>query len=501
MAQSHPQNHPMTPPRKTSQGEVVGIAPYTSFVEVVSRDFAREHLIFVREDGDRGVAMVSPRTPSFVAHNVGVLLGNELECHEADEAEIASAIDAAYSAKTMDHREQAEHTENADASLDSVDAILARADRDLLSTEGKGPIIKLTDAVLFESLRKGASDVHVHPLPDRLLIRYRVDGVLHDARTLPANLAGPLVSRVKVMGRMDIAERRIPQDGRATVSIGDRPIDLRISTIPTSHGERAVLRLLDHSNQLTEFEQLGMPQEIASRYLKAASRSTGLILVTGPTGSGKTTTLYATLRKIGSPELNILTIEDPIEYELASVGLTISQSQINEKKGVTFPTGLRHILRQDPDVVMVGEVRDTETARIAVQASLTGHLVLTTLHTNDASSAVTRLIDLGVEPFLVSASLSAVLAQRLVRTLHQECSGEGCDRCGGLGYKGRAGVFELLSVAEAMRTKIAGGSTAEDLRGYARSQGQRSLADAADAIVESGVTSPAEAARVVEGLT
>ena len=378
---------------------------------------------------------------------------------------------------------------------DQIDRLLAEADKDLLSTEGKGPVIKLVDGLLFEALGRGASDVHIQPLADRTLVRYRLDGVLHTVGELPQGVTSAVISRIKVMGRMDIAERRIPQDGRASVLIGTpakssgkinadqcdtsrgggggRSVDLRISTLPTSYGERAVIRLLDNANHLCDFEQLGMPPEVAIPYLERARRANGMILLTGPTGSGKTTTLYSTLRQIGSSEINILTIEEPIEYELSTVGLAISQSQVNPKKGVTFATGLRHILRQDPDVVMVGEIRDGDTARIAIQSSLTGHLVFSTLHTNDSASAVTRLLDLGIEPYLVSASLSAVLAQRLVRKFHASCQGKGCIECFNTGFAGRGGLFELLVVSDALRELIASEAPLAQIRQSAKSAGLR----------------------------
>src|SRR5690606_12249497 len=297
-----------------------------------------------------------------------------------------------------------------------------------------------------------ASDVHIQPVKGRTLVRYRLDGVLHTVRELPLSLAASVVSRVKVMGRMDVAEVRAPQDGRATVSIGGsagaqsgRRVDLRISTLPSTYGERVVIRLLDpaRSEALLSFDGLGMPESVQKRYLAQVSKTSGIVLSTGPTGSGKTTTLYTTLAWISHSnaggqsrgcELNMMTVEDPVEYDLSGSGLAVSQTQVDPKKNVTFVTGLRHILRQDPDVIMVGEIRDEETARIAVQASLTGHLVLSTLHTNDAPSAVARLLDLGVEPFLVSSSLAAVLAQRLVRRTHAACAGEGCPECLGTGF-------------------------------------------------------------------
>jgi len=480
------------------------------FLRLIPRDFVRQHLVLsqgMNADGAERLVHAADTDPAAI-FNVGVklqcridaVLGMGVGGAEA----IAAAIDLAYGAM-----EQAQPSGNLAASTgfaldgDDLNALLAEADRDLLATAGKAPLIKLVDGLLFEALTRSASDVHVQPLSDRTLVRFRLDGVLHTVRELPAKLTTALVSRIKVMGRMDIAERRVPQDGRATVTIGNRSIDLRISTLPTSYGERAVIRLLDNSQQMADVSRLGMPPEVADRYLACARRSHGIILVTGPTGSGKTTTLYATLGGIAGPRgeggLNIMTIEDPIEYELSTVGLVVSQSQVNTKKGVTFANGLRHILRQDPDVVMVGEIRDQETARTAIQASLTGHLVLSTLHTNDAPSAVTRLIDLGVEPYLVSASLSAVLAQRLVRLIHAECQGAGCEGCLSTGFRGRSGLFELMVIDEQLRGLISRHAELMEIRQAARAGGLRTLRDEGQRFIDEGRTSVAEVERVTGG--
>lgn len=469
----------------------------------IPRDFAREHLILSQGSHEsKELLAVADTTHPTAIFNTGVALQCSIETVLCDSETIARAVDDAYGAH---HQTDADSEKPHDDESQHIDELLAQADRDLLSTQGKGPVVKLVDALLFEALSRGASDVHIQPLADRTLVRYRLDGVLHSVRELPRSRVGQLTaavtSRIKVMGNMDIAERRIPQDGRASVNIGKRAIDLRISTLPTSYGERAVIRLLDNTHQLSDFAQIGMPSEIADGYLDRARRTNGMILLTGPTGSGKTTTLYSTLRHIGSPELNIMTIEDPIEYELSSpeVGMTISQAQVNTRKGVTFATGLRHILRQDPDVVMVGEIRDAETARVAIQSSLTGHLVFSTLHTNDAASAVTRIIDLEIEPYLVSASLSAVMAQRLVRTFHSECAGNGCKSCFSTGFQGRTGLFELLTVDETIRELINHGAALADIRAAARKGGMRTLAEDGQRLVERGVTNEMEVKRVVQG--
>lgn len=384
------------------------------------------------------------------------------------------------------------------------------------------PVVKLINAILTNAVKMGASDIHFECFEKELRVRYRIDGHLEEVMKPPKKMQPALISRFKIMSSLNIAERRVPQDGRATVTIGDRPIDLRISTLPTSYGERVVIRLLDNTRHIAELEDTGMPPEVLQRYLERATRANGMILLTGPTGSGKTTTLYSTLRRVGTAGLNIMTIEDPIEYELSgmdvgmevgargkagtlagiaggNVGAAISQSQVNLRKGVTFATGLRHILRQDPDVVMVGEIRDAETARIAIQSSMTGHLVFSTLHTNDAASAVTRLIDLGIEPYLVGAALSAILAQRLVRTLHAPCEGRGCAECMTTGFRGRTGLFELLVIDEQIRELVATNAPLARLREMARQGGMRTLQEDGERLVAAGRTTVDEVRRVVQG--
>ena len=478
---------------------VVCDAVSEDFLSLIPRDFAREHLIVSqgRTNGTERLAVADSTDPAAV-FNTGVRMGVLVEPVIADPEAIARTLDEVY-ANIAAPSDQDHADTNKEFDGVELERLLTEADRDLLSTQGKGRVIKLVDILLFEALSRRASDVHIQPLADRSLVRYRLDGVLHTVRELPRPVTAAVVSRVKVMGRMDIAERRVPQDGRATVTIGDRAIDLRISTLPTNYGERVVIRLLDNTRQLCNFDQLGMPREVADRFLDRARRTNGIILVTGPTGSGKTTTLYSTLRRTGSSEVNIMTIEDPIEYDLSSIGLAISQAQVNNRKGITFASGLRHVLRQDPDVIMVGEIRDAETARMAIQASLTGHLVFSTLHTNDAVSAVTRLIDLGVEAYLVSASLSAVLAQRLMRLIHEPCEGRGCDECLGTGFRGRTGVFELMVVDDRMRELIAKGASLSDLRSAATANGLRTLRDEGERLVTTGRTTRAEAERMVEG--
>jgi len=343
---------------------------------------------------------------------------------------------------------------------------------DLLDSEDDAPIIKLINAMLGEAIKEGASDIHIETFENQLVVRFRVDGVLREILRPNRKLSSMLVSRIKVMAKLDIAEKRIPQDGRITLRIAGRAVDVRVSTMPSSHGERVVLRLLDKNNARLNLEDLGMTKNNRGHFSSLIRKPHGIILVTGPTGSGKSTTLYAGLSEINSRDRNILTVEDPIEFDLPGIG----QTQVNPRVDMTFARGLRAILRQDPDVVMVGEIRDIETAQIAVQASLTGHLVLSTLHTNTAAGAITRLEDMGIEPFLLSSSLLAVLSQRLVRTLCTECkkphspdtqekevlgisanesltiyTPHGCAACNQTGYRGRTGIHELLIVDEKIR--------------------------------------------------
>ncbi|MCK4873342.1 MAG: type II/IV secretion system protein [Phycisphaerales bacterium] len=478
------------------------------FARLIPGEFARDHLILSQGvDGEgREILYVDDAIgKALLVHNVAVRLGRAADVREAPGEALADAI-THYCEKLAAKTGQSSDSDEYDAEefgelseADIADAI-ASQDRDLLSTAGRAPVVKLVNAVLFEALNRHASDVHFQPLEDHLLVRYRVDGLLADARKLPRKLLDAVVSRVKVMCHMDIAERRLPQDGRATVTIGPRLVDLRVSSLPTAYGERVVIRLLDKGQNIFELEKLGMESEIQRRFAKACERANGIVLVTGPTGSGKTTTLYSILRQLNTTERNVMTLEDPIEYNLPG----ISQSQVNVKKGVTFATGLRHILRQDPDVIMVGEIRDEETARIAIQSSLTGHLVLSTMHTNDAVSAVSRLVDLGIEPYLVNASLASVLAQRLVRRLcgkacPHRVRGEApreCPICAGSGFSGRVGVFELLLIDDKMREQVSDGAPITELRAAAMQGGMQTLRECGQALVQQGITTQMEVDRV-----
>ncbi len=378
-------------------------------------------------------------------------------------------------------------------------------------------IIKLVNMILLQAIRDKASDVHLEPDENVFRIRYRIDGILHEISKPSLALAPMIISRIKIMADLDVSERRIPQDGRLRLRVDGREIDLRVSVLPTVYGEKAVLRILDSRNAIIELEKLGFHPDTLKRWAKVIKRPEGIILITGPTGSGKTTTLYAVLNTINSLDKNIVTVENPVEYKFP----LINQVQINPKVGLTFATALRSILRQDPDIIMVGEVRDVETAEIAIRSALTGHLVLSTLHTNDAPSAVHRLIDMGIEPFLVSSSLIAVMAQRLVRKICPNCKvldekgmamlksgegtlprrkklyrGRGCRECKGTGYSGRTGIHELLIMDETLRRMVVEKAPADEIRNYAHEHGMRTLREDGMEKVFAGITTLDEVIRV-----
>lgn len=407
--------------------------------------------------------------------------------------------------------------EGFDEDLDLSTAAQALTEpEDLLESEDDAPIIRLINALLTEAIKVNASDIHIEPFENRLTVRFRVDGVLREVLSPSRALMPLIVSRIKVLAKLDIAEKRVPQDGRISLRLAGRAVDVRVSTLPSGHGERVVMRLLDKQAGRLDLEQLGMAPRTLKGIDQLIHKPHGIILVTGPTGSGKTTTLYAALSRINSRERNIMTVEDPIEYYLDGIG----QTQVNTKVNMTFARGLRAILRQDPDVVMVGEIRDLETAEIAVQASLTGHLVLSTLHTNSAVGAVARLRDMGVEPFLLSSSLIGLMAQRLVRTLCTHCrqpyepeaserellrvgsdetatlyKATGCEQCNHSGYRGRTGIYEFIVVNDAMRTLIHDGASEQALEAHARKYSP-SINDDGRRLVMDGKTTLEEMLRV-----
>ncbi|MDT7837600.1 type II secretion system ATPase GspE [Aquabacterium sp. OR-4] len=372
---------------------------------------------------------------------------------------------------------------------------------DLLEAADDAPIIRMLNALLTQAAKDGASDIHIEAYERSSSVRFRVDGTLREVVQLNRALHAALISRLKIMAELDIAEKRLPQDGRISLRIGGRAIDVRVSTLPSAHGERAVLRLLDKTESKFTLEALGMSGQVLGEFDRLVHQPHGIVLVTGPTGSGKTTTLYASLGRIDTASTNVLTVEDPVEYELPNIG----QTQVNAKIDLTFAKALRAILRQDPDVIMIGEIRDFETAQIAIQASLTGHLVLATLHTNDAPSAVTRLIDMGVEPYLLSSSLLGAQAQRLVRKLCGACKRQdaqgrwhpvGCPACGHSGYKGRTGVYELMVVDDALRELIHNRASDAEVAAAARANGYLTMREDGERLVAEGITSAEEVIRV-----
>jgi len=451
--------------------------------------FARAQQVLLEEDAQGLTLHVQALSlPAGIAEALRKFPVQQVQNHTAPV--LAQRISAAYA--------QGESSAAAVVSEVESDADLSRmmqdlpAIEDLLETSDDAPIIRMLNALLTQAARDGASDIHIEPYERHSVVRFRVDGNLREVVQPNRALHAALISRLKIMAELDIAERRLPQDGRISLRIGTRAVDVRVSTLPSAHGERAVLRLLDKSESKLSLESVGMQGEVLARFAHLLLQPHGIILVTGPTGSGKTTTLYAGLQRLDTHGSNIMTVEDPIEYELAGVG----QTQVNTKIDLTFAKALRAILRQDPDVIMIGEIRDFETAQIAIQASLTGHLVLATLHTNDAASAVTRLTDMGVEPFLLSSSLLGVLAQRLVRKRCTECAGAGCAPCGQTGYAGRTGVFELLVTDDAIRAQIHNQASEAAIREAALASGMVLMRDDGQRLVDAGITTREELLRV-----
>jgi general secretion pathway protein E len=362
---------------------------------------------------------------------------------------------------------------------------------DLLDADDEAPVIRLVNALLADATKARASDIHIEPYERALAVRFRIDGVLHDVLAPPQRLAAPLASRVKVMAGLDVAERRLPQDGRLAVRMGGRDVDVRVSVVPTAFGERVALRLLDRADASLALEDLGLTPALVARVAPLLGRTHGIVLVTGPTGSGKTTTLYAALRRLADGSRNVMTIEDPVEYQLHG----IAQMQVHPRIGLGFAAGLRAILRQDPDVILVGEIRDRETVEIALQAALTGHLVLATLHTNDAASAMTRLLDMGVERYLIASAVTAVLAQRLVRRTCGACGARGCETCRRTGFHGRTGIHELLVVDDRVRALVMAGAEAPAVRRAAIGAGMITLRDDGLAKARAGITTASEVVR------
>lgn len=451
-------------------------------------------------------------TPEAMAEIMRVL-GLPLRATQSSIAEFEQALASAYAHSEGDAAALVGDVEQ-DMDLSQLVHELPQTE-DLLDAENDAPVIRMINALLAQAVRENASDIHIEPFETRSIVRFRTDGTLKDVVEPHRALHAAMVSRIKIMAELDIAEKRLPQDGRITLRLAGRPVDVRVSTLPTGHGERVVLRLLDKEAGRLELSRLGMEGITLTEMDTLVHQPHGIVLVTGPTGSGKTTTLYAALSRIDATVTNVMTVEDPVEYDLDGIG----QTQVNPRIDMTFARALRAILRQDPDVIMIGEIRDLETAQIAVQASLTGHLVLATLHTNDTASAVTRLTDMGVEPFLLSSSLIGVLAQRLVRCLCEDCREayvpdgtelqlldgatpsllyrpNGCASCGHTGYRGRTGIYELMKVDDEMRRLIHDRSSEQSLYNRAQQSGMRSLRQDGYRLVISGQTSLEELLRV-----
>lgn len=442
--------------------------------------YARSTQLLLEDDGQQPVLWHGP-TPDFQALSEVQRKHAVTHWQPLDATQLAQRISAAYAQGESSAARVVSEVES-DVDLSRMMQELPAVE-DLLETADDAPIIRMLNALLTQAARDGASDIHIEPYERHSSVRFRVDGDLREVVQPNRALHAALISRLKIMADLDISEKRLPQDGRISLRLGTRAIDVRVSTLPSAHGERAVLRLLDKSGAKLTLESVGMQGAMLQRFESLIRQPHGILLVTGPTGSGKTTTLYAALQRLDAQSGNIMTVEDPIEYELAGIG----QTQVNAKIDLTFAKALRAILRQDPDVIMIGEIRDFETAQIAIQASLTGHLVLATLHTNDAPSAVTRLIDMGVEPFLLSSSLLGVLAQRLVRKK---------DDSEPSGYKGRTGVFELLVVNDAIRSQIHGQASEAEVRAAALAHGMTLMRDDGERLVRAGITTPEEVLRV-----
>lgn len=485
-------------------------------VSSVPISFLKRHIIlpYRRENNAVKVAISDPLNISPI-DDLKIFLDSDVELFLAESITILNAINMAYET----HKEAAEQVIE-----DMGDEALAAGFEepiDLIDVVDEAPIIKLINSLLFRSVKERASDIHFEPFERDIVVRFRIDGVLHNILTLPKRFQPSITSRIKIMASLNIAEKRLPQDGRIGLKVAGKDIDIRVSLIPTSFGERVVLRLLDKSGYLLRLTDIGLSREMQGTINRLIRLPHGILLVTGPTGSGKTTTLYASLTEINSPDKNIITIEDPVEYQIKGIG----QMQVNPKIELTFARGLRSILRQDPDVIMVGEIRDLETAEIAIQASLTGHLVFSTLHTNDSAGAITRLIDMGIEPFLVSSSVVAIMAQRLVRTLCASCKKEytpttpelkelgiepsqlyghtiyipvGCDKCMQTGYRGRTGIYELLLVNDEIRTLILQNVNSQVIKNKAIEGGMHTLRMDGALKVTGGITSIEEVLRVTQ---
>ncbi len=494
---------------------------HVGLVDRIPIAFAKHHkLIPLWEEGASVVIAVSDPFDYAAVDDLQILFNKPVRITLAPPSVVLQAINQVYE-QTAHH-----HAVHAMEGIqeESLDHLAHQIEKplDLLDTDDDAPIIRLVNSMIFQGAKQRASDIHVESYESELVVRYRIDGILYQILTLPARLQASIVSRIKILAGLDIAEKRLPQDGRFAVTIAGRSVDIRVSVIPTAHGERAVLRILEKNDTVLDLGEVGFSRELLKKVSQYLNLNHGIVLVTGPTGSGKTTTLYAALSRINGTERNILTIEDPVEYQLSGVG----QIQVNPKIDLTFANGLRSILRQDPDVVMVGEIRDQETAEIAIHASLTGHLVFSTLHTNDSAGAITRLVDMGIEPFLIASSVVAVLAQRLLRRICSECRssykpnaselrqlrlpeskwghvsvfyrGKGCSACLHTGYRGRTGIFELLTMNDDIRSKTVDHEDSTQIRQAAMANGMQTLWDEGVQRVLTGESTTEEVVRVLQ---
>ncbi len=477
--------------------------------------FVKKRLLLpLCEEGDKILVALSNPLDLDALDEARAFLKREIQEILSSQQTLEEAIELCYHQKDNEAKELIASLHQAgDKSLDEGEGY------DLLEQSAGSPVIRMLNAMLLEAIQQGASDVHFEPMENGTSVRYRIDGVLQMRHAPSREFQSQLITRIKVMAQLDIAEQRLPQDGRIKLKMGKREIDFRVSTVPVVFGERIVLRILDKSNVMVGLNKIGMRPAILEAFQHQISLSEGIVLVTGPTGSGKTTTLYSAISEINSSEMNIMTIEDPVEYKLQGM----AQIGVNPKIDLNFATGLRHILRQDPDVIMIGEIRDKETAEIAIQAALTGHLVLSTLHTNDAPSALTRLVDMGIEPYLLSSSVVGVLAQRLVRMICPDCrtsytpsereladlgisqdrlkdgqlfKGAGCSSCFGSGYKGRCGIYELMPVTSAIKRQLLKSADSVELQKVAATEGMCNLREEGAHLVLAGISSSAEVLRV-----
>ena len=484
----------------------------TGLLSLLPLTFARSNSILPLCDIDGVVSVaVSSAVGLLQLDELRLLFGKPIKAVLVPAALLSDVINHVYAGASGTAREVLQELQGEDLSTVATEL---NDPKDLLDLSDEAPVIRLLNSILSEAVKERVSDVHIEPYERDLLVRFRIDGILYEKLSPPKIIQDALVSRIKIMAGLNIAEKRLPQDGRIRVRVAGRDVDIRVSIIPTYYGERAVLRLLDKKKGILSLSDIGLGEHGVRVMERMLNRTSGIILVTGPTGSGKSTTLYAALNRVNSSEKNIITIEDPIEYQIKGIG----QIQVNPKIDLTFASGLRSILRQDPDVIMVGEIRDAETAEIAIQASLTGHLVLSTLHTNDAATAVTRLVDMGIEPFMIASSLSAVVAQRLVRVICPHCReeyrpveqyagitlpetlyrGRGCDACFGLGTLGRTAIYEIMPVDQELCSMIIRRAHAGEIKEYVVAHGMKTLRDDGLARAAAGITTIEEVLRVTQ---